>query len=453
MLYSYSNYLLLLEGKREIQLRAKYIDKLGIDEETFNKFYANKNAEWLLKTYSTISQEKKDEINNKGGRTLEDLLIKYAEMFDNNKDNFDIKQISKIHSIDEMREILDSLRDFDNAEEDYGDDIWVLDNSYEWFIFKAYTYEASELANNKLRESNWCTTYAENHFKDYLGPEGGLIYICNKLDKTKDIAIEKSTDKYNIWDWEDSNIKSDYSFEEVIKKTWSEHEEPYNILMKNISKLDEDFPNINWDQARENAKYEYENMSISEIVDIYGTYTLFKYVDDDKFLDEIKDGEYERWYEDWKYESDLLEMTMVILKNDFNEWTDDNKKTFFETFEDEMKEVNNDNESSKGDSDYYDWENHDLYEYIRYIEDSYSDEEGEEIIKKIGLEHEIIEKCVDNYMNNFSGAEDYLTNIYGNNITGQEISYYISPRLVDMDGLVEELVDEMDEEQLRYYIN
>jgi len=451
MLYSYQQYLILLESKREKQLRSKYIDKLGMDEETFEKFYSNKNAEWLLKTYSNIPEEKKQEIDNKGGRTLPEILLKYAEMFDNNKDNLEIKQISKVKGLDQMKGLLDGLRDFDGAEENFGDDIWVLSNSYEWFIFKAYSYEASELANNKLRDSNWCTTYDKGHWKSYLGPEGGLIYVCNKLDKTEDVALEC---KKNVtaWDWKDNNTESAYSIDDIIEKVWDEHEEPYNILKQNLDKLVEDLPTIDWDKARENAEYEVRNTELGEIYDRYGSYVVFKHVDDDKFLDDMKDGEYDRYYSDWKYEDNLLDMAINVLRAEFNQWTDRNKQDFFKTFVDEMKEANEENELKKGDQGYYDWESKDLEEVITFLEDTYTNKDGEEIIEKIGMSDEIIEKLVTDYMNNFSDAEDYISNMCGSNFYGRELSNYLSTYHVDMDALAKDICEDMDEEELRNYM-
>ena len=156
MIYNYNNFNLLLESKRKDQLKNKYVTKLGMTEPVFDDLY-NKNAEWLMKTYMSTTKEKKQEIEDTTSYSLNALLLKYATMFDNNKDNLSIKNISDVDGVDSMNELLDEIREFDSAKDTFGDDIWILKNDYEWFIFKAFTYEASQLANNKKREYNWCT--------------------------------------------------------------------------------------------------------------------------------------------------------------------------------------------------------------------------------------------------------------------------------------------------------
>lgn len=441
-MYSYNKYLYILESKREKELKAKYVDKLGLDEKIFNKFYENKNTEWLLKTYISIPKEKKEEINNKGGKTLEELLLDYSNMFDNNKEKIHEK-INDIKSLDDMKEILDSLRDFDSAKDLFDSNIWILDNSYEWFIFKPYSYEASELGNNKKRESNWCTTYDEEYFNKYLGPKGGLLYICNKLDKTKDIALEMNNENINAWNWKDNNIKSDSSLEYIINYIFEPDKEPYKILIKNINKLENDIPKINFDKLRENAKEQIMNMGIEELADLYGSYIIFKYLDDDKILSEIRDSELDRFYSDWKYESDLVDLVIEILKEDFHEWTEKNKKEFFKFIKERIKEKGLENE--------YDYNDLDLYKSIKFLEKNYDDSDDEKLVEQLNLEYEVVEKLTDNYMNNFRDVQEYLESMYGNNIDGKELSYHISSYDIDMDGLSDDIVEDMSEEELMNY--
>ena len=449
MLYSYKKYLLILESKRERQLRTKYIDKLGMSEDIFNQFYSNKNAEWLLKIYSNIPDDKKQEINNKGGKSLVEILLKYAEMFDNNKDNVSVKRISDITSLDEMKQVLDQLRDFDGAEDKFDDDdIWVLLNSYEWFIFKPLSYEASELANNKLRDSNWCTTYGSAYFKEHLGPEGALIYVCNKFDKTKDVAIEFNDDLINAWDWTDSS--TNYStLSELIEDTWEENEEPYVVLMENLEKLEDDAPSIDYDEARENAMDEIMNWQYSKYneLDIYYNY-VWKHVDDDEFLDAMKDYQYEIFNDDWEYESDLKEKLIELLEYDYKNY-DNEREQIIKYFKEQMKEMNEENEVDPDDLYYYDIDNVDMDSIKKYINDNCSDDDAKELIETFGFEEKLIDTLVNDYMNNFSNAKDYVEQIYGHT-TSEAISYiqnYIKWR-----ELAEDIVEDMDDEELRRYV-
>jgi len=445
-MYSYNNYLLFLESKRELQLRKKYVDKLEMNEEIFNKFYSNKNAEWLLKIYSNISEEKKKEIDNKGGRTLPEILLMYVEMFDNNKDNVSVNQISEIDSLDEMKQILDELRDFDGAENKYGDDIWVLCNSYEWFTFKPLCYDASELANNKLRESNWCTTYDEKFWKTHLGPEGGLIYICNKLDKTKDVAIELNGEIKKTWNWKDyDTIYS--SLEELIKDTWQSFEEPYNILISNIKKLKNDIPTIDYDKARENAIDEIMNWEYYRYNDLvnYSTY-VWRHIDDDRFLSDIKDNEYERYQDEWKYENNLIERFISILEKNYEV----KEKEILKYFTKQIIIKNKKNVARPDDNEYYNVEDIDIDNIIEYINDNCTNKDAKNLINIFDFEDQIIEVLVDEYMNNFSDAEDYVNNMFGRTNTDEAISQI--KNYIDYRDLAIDIVDDMDEEELRNYL-
>jgi len=394
----YKGFLLLLESKREIQLR-----------------------------------------NNKGGLTYDDLLIQYVEMFDNNKSNLSINQISKIKSVDEMKVILNEVRDFNNAEDTFGEDIWVLVNSYEWFIFKAYSYDASELANNTSRVSNWCTTYDEAHWKSYLGPDGALTYICNKLNEKLDVAIEASGDIVKVWDWEDNNTVSSDTYTEIIDDVWSEHEEPYNILSQNMKRLEDEIPVIDFDLARENASDEIMSWQYSKYndLDAYNNY-VWKHIDDDSFLSDVRDGEYERFNSDWEYEYNLLDFFIEVLRKNY---TDEIEKIFIKI----MKETNEDNEDEK-----FETENVDIDDVEYYIEETHTDEDIPELIREFNFEDDIVELCVDRLMDNYSDAEDYVDSIYGRIDSLDSINYI--KEYIKWEELAKDIVEDMDDEQLRTYL-
>ena len=229
MLYSYKNYISILESKRLDNLKSKYVDKLNVPQEIFDYWVKNNNntLEWLLKIY--VNSENPDHI----------LLSKMATEFMNNKDNLSINKITEIDSIGKMRKVLNELTDYDGYDKRFtegkgnSNDLWVLLNTDEWFIYKPYTYEASEeYGNRKERESNWCTTYDKIYFTEHLGPQGGMLYIINKFDPTKDWALEIGESTISAWNYEDINKYNSSDIKEIVEKIWNKNEEPYKILMK-----------------------------------------------------------------------------------------------------------------------------------------------------------------------------------------------------------------------------
>jgi len=450
MLRNYNSYLLLLESKRKDQLKSKYIDKLGMPENIFNKLYS-KNAEWLMKTYSNTPQEKINEIELETSYSYDDLLLKYANIFDNNKENLSVKQIGKIKGVEQMKEILDEIRGFDDYETDYrDDDIWVLENGYEWFIFKAYDYDLSELANNKKRSSNWCTTYDEGHFKSYFGPEGGLLYMCNKLESTEDMAFEFSTSEINAWDHNDDNKYTKYNLIDLIEICWSPDELPFKVLKSNLKELEEDIPEVDWETAKENAREEIRNWEYSRYNDleIYAGY-VWNHVNDDSFLDDMKDSEYERYNYDWQYENDLLEKFKNILYEYFSKGGY-NRKKIKQIFIEAMIKTNDENESVPGDDNYYDVEDPDYDQIERYIDDTYTDSDAKELIEQFGFQDALVEELVDEYIGNFSSAKDYVENIYGDVYSSEAIGYVEG--YINYSDLAYDIVGDMEEETLRHYL-
>lgn len=443
MLYSYNNYISILESKRLDNLKSKYVDKLSVPQEIFDYWVQNNNnaLEWLLKTY--VNTENPDHL----------LLSKMATEFMNNKDNLSIKKITEIESVKKMREVLNEITDYDGYDErftegkGYSNDLWVLANTDEWFIYKPYTYEASEeYGNRKERHSNWCTAYDEGHFEEHLGPQGGMLYVINKFDCTKDWALEMTEEVIDAWDHQDQpKYNTRNSIRNIVEKIWTENEEPYKVLMQYADEIEDDRPNVDWDKARDNARYEIRNMSIRDIAEQYGNGVVFNHVNDEKYLDAKRDEEMERIQYDWKDESDLVDRVTNMLYNDFNEWSQQHKERLFNLFIPKMKEANEANENED-----YDVVNTEIQDVIQYIEDTYSSNDGHELVEELGLQDEIIEQLADEYMNNFNDAEDYLQNMYGRNLDSsylEDLEYY-----VDSYALANDIVEDMEQEQLKYYL-
>ena len=441
MLYSYKNYISILESKRLDNLKSKYVDKLNVPQEIFDYWVKNNNntLEWLLKIY--VNSENPDHI----------LLSKMATEFMNNKDNLSINKITEIDSIGKMRKVLNELTDYDGYDKRFtegkgnSNDLWVLLNTDEWFIYKPYTYEASEeYGNRKERESNWCTTYDKIYFTEHLGPQGGMLYIINKFDPTKDWALEIGESTISAWNYEDINKYNSSDIKEIVEKIWNKNEEPYKILMKYSDEIEDDRPIVNWDDAIENAKIEIRNMSIREIAEQYGDSIIFRHVDDEKYLDDKRDEEIERLQYDWKYESDLVDRVIKIL-DDFDDWLEEDKQKLFNLFITKMKEANESNEN-----EYYDVVNTDIQDIIQYIKDSYSSKDIYKLVEEVGLQDEIIEQLANEYMSVFNDAEDYLRSIYGRDLNSrylEELEYY-----VNFYSLANDIVEDMGKEELQHYL-
>jgi len=443
MLYSYNNYISILESKRLDNLKSKYVDKLSVPQEIFDYWVQNNNnaLEWLLKTY--VNTENPDH----------SLLSKMATEYMNNKNNLSIKKITEIESVKKMREVLNEITDYDGYNERFtegkgsSNDLWVLANTDEWFIYKPYTYEASEeYGNRKDRDHNWCTAYDPGYFGDYLGQYGAMLYVINKFDSSKDWALEMTEDDINAWNYKDQNKFSFHDLVFIVKKIWKENEEPHKVLMQYEDEIEDDRPTVDWDKARDNAINDIRNnMSIKDIAEQYGNNVVFRHVDDEKFLDDRKDDEIERFQYDWKDENDLVDRVTNILQKDFNEWTQENKDRLFNLFIPKMKEANESNENED-----YDVVNTHIQDIIQYIEDSYSSNDGYELVEELGLEDEIIEQLADEYISSFDGVEDYLENIYGRNLEPrylEELEFYVNSY-----ALANDIVGDMERDQLKYYL-
>lgn len=341
-MYSYFKYLILLESKRIDDLRNKYVDKLGLNPEIFDYFTNYKDIlETILKIYINTPKDIIKNIETKGTKYHE-LLVKMLKKYVNNRENIkSVEKITDIKDLEHLRFVLNDIVDYDDTSGFDNSDLWILENSYEYFIYKPYTFDASEqYGNRKERDNNWCTAYNEDHFKEHLGPDGGLLYIINKFNPEKDWAIEFDGKKLNAWNYKDENIFTANSLKSLIENIWEPTEEPYIVLMDNLEKLERDIPSIDWERARNNAIYEISNMDIYDIISNWGSYKLFYYVDDKKFFEDIKESEYDRYYDDWKYESNLNDIVIKILRNDFDEWSEKNKKHLFDYFIPKMKKAN-----------------------------------------------------------------------------------------------------------------
>jgi hypothetical protein len=313
----------LIESRRD-DLEHKYVDKLGVDADIFNLFYSTQYAEWLLKIYLSTDKSEIEKIEKKGLK-FHEYLLDLIKIYDNNKKNLSVNQITDINDLYKLRKVVDEVTEYDVASDIYRNDIWVLENSYEWFIFKPYTYEVShKYGNRKQRSSNWCTTYkSKKLFEIHDGEDGGLLYFINKLDYTKDMALEMHTDNIKIWDYRDDNIEKGVSIMDVIP--FYNDSIPYQIVENNLERLEDEIPEYSVEYINNvfedflNIYYSDNNFRLlSWIYNIDGMKSIIKHID----LSNV--GDYKP--------SDLLDILIkeypkrVELNSLF---TDNNKKHYF----------------------------------------------------------------------------------------------------------------------------
>lgn len=278
------NYNSLLESRRD-DLEHKYVDKLGVDADIFNLFYSTQYAEWLLKVYLSTDKSEIEKIEKKGLK-FHEYLLDLIKIYDNNKNNLSVKQITDIDDLDNLRKIVDEVTEYDEASDIYRNDIWVLENSYEWFIFKPYTFEVShKYGNRKQRNANWCTTYDRSEFENHNGDAGSLLYFINKLDYTKDIALEMHKGYIKVWNSVDDCDETGNSIMRVIP--FYDDSIPYQIVVKNLKRLEKEIPEFDdtyIDNAFENFLYIYfdndQNFKLlSWLHDIGGMDLIIKNID------------------------------------------------------------------------------------------------------------------------------------------------------------------------------
>lgn len=100
-------------------------------------------------------------------------------------------------------------------------------------------------------------SYSEYYFKQYFGPNGGLTFIINKLDDTKDLALKKEKDgNIEVWNYRDEKVYSYYvdkpkDFIDYLIK----HTEGYEFVIEYFKENPityKDLPDIDLNDLREN---------------------------------------------------------------------------------------------------------------------------------------------------------------------------------------------------------
>lgn len=442
-MYKYVNYIVLFESKRIENLRNKYVGKLGLEPTVFDYFAEHKNLlEVALKIYFKTPKEKIKEIEQKGTKfhkLLIDMLIKFMD----NKDNIrSVKSIAEIKDLDHLNKILNELVDYDKYDK-YGNDLWVLLNSYEYFIYKPYTFLTSNMyGNRKERENNWCTTYDEEYFSENLGEKGGLLYVINKLDPTKDFALNFKLDKQiYVWSYKNENIYINNNLEKLIKDLWDSYEEPYMVLMENLDKLLEDIPNIKYEELLDDAKYKLLNISVKDFVDIFGIDDLLKYLDEDKYMEDLKNTMYNDYLIEWKYHI-TVDQFIEIIDDIYKERSSE----IIKYFTDKMKQKN----EEKGE-EYYDTNDVYINDIEIFIYDNYTDDNIIDLIKDLSLEKEAAKYLTE--INLPYSPVDHIERYYGDiySIDPNKLDVFISD-YIDWKKIANDIPKNMTVEELYNFV-
>jgi len=293
---SFDSYL-ILEGRKE-DLLSKYQKEFGkgLGEVVFdldptdNKAYSDwlfhffKNNRKELGVSETLNLPRKEMLKTewlKDGKKL-DILRYMIKKFENNKILIGTP-IIKIKTMKDFIKVLDKKDGFDKIENYSEKDVKVYHNGAEWLVFQPFTYETSQFANKKNREKNWCTTYDEGQFQNYLGEKGGLLYCINKLDSTQDMAFQLRPNESIIpYDYNDQEQRTLYSFYDM-KEEFDEDSEIYQILDEVEHEVD--FPQIDKNQLKEdvyNFYYSFDDIMMNK--DLY-----LKLLDDSNYLNDFND--------------------------------------------------------------------------------------------------------------------------------------------------------------------
>jgi len=294
---NYVNYFLLLEKNRIEQLKDKYSDKVPNniieyfyeEDPTSNKAY----FEWLLKAYYNLDSVEKEQLE-KLKAPIQKTFINFIKKYNKIKPKLSGEQsdINNYRRILQLYNVLqvDKEYSYSKKEMEKLGEVDILVNNYEWIIFTPYDYEVSEkYGHNNVKEGkNWCTCYDNQYFKEHFGPDGGMTYIINKLDETKDIALKKSKDgNIEVWDYKNENVYNYYvdrpnDFVDYLKK----HVEDNEFLIDFFTNKPityEQLPGVDLDTLRER----WFEMNKDFVENYYSNYDYKEYVDWDSYEERL----------------------------------------------------------------------------------------------------------------------------------------------------------------------
>jgi len=235
----------ILEGKID-DLRERYKDK--IPTEIFDYFLSNmkKNIdgagsvilEVMLKYYADNKDNKKYEKVE-----LEKFIFELVRLFQKRKENLHVKDITQLKTLDSLSDVVSAK--YENIKKNWS--LGLYYDGEEYIIFSPLDFDTAY----KYGDHDWCINREPQYFydKNYRASAGGVVQCINKINSSKNLAIQITNlsdfwgyDRFNhitadkstknleidIWDANDESIyKGDY--EDDFKPTLKEWSNDFNI--------------------------------------------------------------------------------------------------------------------------------------------------------------------------------------------------------------------------------
>jgi len=360
-MHNFKNFLLyekMLFENRITDLENKYKPLIGDDivkyfseeDPTDNKAY----LEWMLKTYTKMDDVEKENLNKLKIDPYK-FFITVIKKFHNIKNNLD-KEDRNIQNYNRFfllyDKVIESGIDYSTSAIKSEGNCEIDVNNDEWLIFTPFEFNVSEkYGHNERGGTNWCTCYDEDYFFEYFCPDGGVTMIINKLDYTKDVALQKdSAGTVVIWNSDDKKELHFYREEQNKLINYLENREGFEFIIDYFenNKIDY-FPDIDLDKIKEewisnqnitqlmyDEDYEeYFDMSLFVDDHYYDWCELeesgFVYVDLDDFISFVSEetGEGVDYLED-RDTVDLIDM--IDFEKFFSHWFNENSETYGESY-------------------------------------------------------------------------------------------------------------------------
>lgn len=246
-----------------------------------------------MKAYSNLNSYEKEKLSELK-TPIHETFIKFIDKYNKLKSKLSEKEadINNCKNILQLYQVIKNniKKDYSNSAIKKEGKVDILVNNYEWLIFTPYDFEVSKTYghNNVKKGKNWCTCYDESHFIENFGPIGGLTYIINKLDETKDLALKKDKDgTIEVWNYNDEHIFTYYvnrpkDFIYFLQKNTDGNEFLIDYF-KNNPITEDDLPDVDFDTLRD--KWVEANMN--NIEDYLHEYEYIEYVDWELFEKEL----------------------------------------------------------------------------------------------------------------------------------------------------------------------
>lgn len=195
------------------------------------------------------------------------------------------------------------------------------------------------------------------------------------------------------------------------------------------------------DKYREDLAYHGE---LEEELTYIGANYLWQFIDDDRYLSDMRDGEVDYYLEDFEH---MFEQDWVITFIESNVNYDELTAHLNEDLEDDLQEIRDDNEDA-------------TEEELEELLDERRDKDNQELLEEMDMSDlkeilekwSIEEKCAEDLFDErYDSASDVYWQMYGDpdKATGEDLKEYGFFDYIDDDEAIEWLVDNSDEDVLR----